>query len=176
MASCDSTMRLRNAVKHCVGSSVRKGAGLSHTEGPLNGSIMDDELQISSGSEFVLEDAESSMEDSVSLVEESCADVGVFASDGDDVAIANNDSAEDSDKRKSQKRRRQPIMVGRRWRRKAIADGFMFDKDERGVRGVVPMSVRGRCTLDKICKFNKTLEPYRREVIEGTILTPILDY
>ena len=38
------------------------------------------------------------------------------------------------------------------------------------MRGVVLVSVRGRCTLEKICKFNKTLEPYHREAIEGMIL------
>ncbi|KAJ8422229.1 hypothetical protein Cgig2_000334 [Carnegiea gigantea] len=151
----------------CVKSSVRKGAGLSHTEGPLKGSIMDDELQIFSGSEFVLEDAEGSMEDSVSLVEESYADVGVFASNGDDAAIADDDSTKDSGKGKSQKRMRQPIMEG---------DGFLFYKDGRGVRGIIPMSVRGRCILDKICKFNKMLELYQREAIEETILKPTSEH
>ena len=50
----------------------------------------------------------------------------------------------------------------------------MFDKDKRGVRGIVPVSVKGRRTLEKICKFNKTLE--QMEAIEGTILKPILEY
>ncbi|KAJ8429561.1 hypothetical protein Cgig2_010274 [Carnegiea gigantea] len=52
----------------------------------------------------------------------------------------------------------------------------MFDKEERGLRGIVPFSVRGRCTLEKICKFNKTLEPYHKEAIEGMILKPTLEY
>ncbi|KAJ8433148.1 hypothetical protein Cgig2_007112 [Carnegiea gigantea] len=67
-------------------------------------------------------------------------------------------------------------MEGRRWRRKAAGNGFAFDKDERGRKGVVPVSVSGRCTLDKICKFNKTVQPYHREAIEGTILKPVLEY
>lgn len=50
----------------------------------------------------------------------------------------------------------------------------MFDKDEMGVRGIFPVSVKGRYTMEKICKFNKTLEPYQVEAIEGTILKPIL--
>ena len=33
----------------------------------------------------------------------------------------------------------------------------MFAKDGRGVRGVDPVSVRERCTLESVCKFNKTL-------------------
>jgi len=45
-----------------------------------------------------------------------------------------------------------------------------------GVRGVVPVNVRGRCTLERICKFNKMLEPYQRKTIEGTILKLILKY
>ena len=52
----------------------------------------------------------------------------------------------------------------------------MFDKEGRGLRGVVPISVRGRSTLEKICKFNKSLEPYQKEAIERTILKPILEY
>jgi len=52
----------------------------------------------------------------------------------------------------------------------------MFDKEGRGLRGVVLVSVRGRCTLEKTCKFNKTLEPHQKESIEGTILKPILEY
>ena len=60
------------------------------------------------------EEAECSTEDSVSLVKKSCEDVGVFVSDGDDAAIIDVESAEDNGKRKSQNRRRQPIMEGRR--------------------------------------------------------------
>ena len=67
-------------------------------------------------------------------------------------------------------------MEGRRWRRKAAGDGFALDKDGRAGRSVVLVSVRGRCTLDKICKFNKTVQPYHREAIEGTILKHILEY
>jgi len=67
-------------------------------------------------------------------------------------------------------------MEGRQWRRKAAGDRFIFDKEGRGLRGIVPISVRGRCTLEKICKFNKTLEPYQKEAIQGTILMPILEY
>jgi len=52
----------------------------------------------------------------------------------------------------------------------------MFNKEGRGLRGVVPISVRGRYTLKKIYKFNKTLEPYQKEAIKGTILKPILEY
>ena len=52
----------------------------------------------------------------------------------------------------------------------------MFDNERRGLRGIVPVSVRGRCMLEKICKFNKTLEPYQKEPIEGMILKPVLEY
>ena len=67
-------------------------------------------------------------------------------------------------------------MEGKQWRRKAAGDGFVFDKDGSGVRGVALVSVRGRCTLEKIYKSNKMLEPYQREAIEGNILKSILEY
>ena len=44
------------------------------------------------------------------------------------------------------------------------------------MRGLVIVSIRGRCTLDKIYKFNNMLETYHREVIEGTMLKSILQY
>ena len=55
------------------------------------------------------EEAECSTEDSVSLVKKSCEDVGVFANDGDDAVIIDDNS----DKGKSSKRRRQPIIESR---------------------------------------------------------------
>ncbi|KAJ8435883.1 hypothetical protein Cgig2_010916 [Carnegiea gigantea] len=50
------------------------------------------------------------------------------------------------------------------------------EEEGRGLRGVALVTVRGRSTLEKICKFNKTLEPYQKEAIEGTILKSILEY
>jgi len=44
------------------------------------------------------------------------------------------------------------------------------------MRGVVLISVREKCTLDKICKYNEMLKSYHRETIEGTILKLILKY
>ncbi|KAJ8444430.1 hypothetical protein Cgig2_005952 [Carnegiea gigantea] len=88
-----------------------------------------------------------SSNDSVSLVEESDDDVGVSGSDGDDSDDVAHVDADSGD-----------------------------GSGTRGERGVVLVSVRGRCTLEKICKFDKTLEPHQREVIEGMILKPILDY
>ncbi|KAJ8453380.1 LOW QUALITY PROTEIN: hypothetical protein Cgig2_008264 [Carnegiea gigantea] len=115
-----------------------------------------------------------STEDNVSLVEKSGEDVRVCGSDGDDTADVDADSGNGSGKGKSRKRRRHPIVEGRR--RKTADDGFVFNKDRRGVRGVVPVSVKGRYTLEKIYKFNKTFKPYQREAIKGTILKPILKY
>ena len=131
---------------------------------------------MSSGSEYATLDVGSSTEDTVSMVDESCEAVGGSCSEGDDAEEVYADSAEGSGKGKSRKRRREPTVEGRRWRRKAAVHGFMFDKEGRGLRGVVLVSVRGRCTLEKICKFNKTLEPYQKEAIEITILKMILEY
>ncbi|KAJ8433777.1 hypothetical protein Cgig2_025940 [Carnegiea gigantea] len=152
------------------------GAGSSYTEQCTKRSIMDEDLQMSSGSEFVPFEAGGSTEYSVSLVEESGGEVGASGSEGDEVRGDDADSLEGSIQGRSRKRRREPSMEGRRWRRKAAGDGFAFDKDGRVGRDVVLVSVRGRCTLDKIYKFNKTVQPYHREAIEGTILKPVLEY
>ncbi|KAJ8422394.1 LOW QUALITY PROTEIN: hypothetical protein Cgig2_028209 [Carnegiea gigantea] len=137
---------------------------------------MDEEWGMSLGSEYVPSEMGSSTDSTVSMVDGSCEAVGGSSSGGEDAKEVHADSAEGSEKRKSRKRGREPTMEGRRWRRKATGDGFMFNKEGRGLRGVVPVSVRGRCTLEKICKFNKTLEPYQKEAIEGTILKLILEY
>ncbi|KAJ8427786.1 hypothetical protein Cgig2_032845 [Carnegiea gigantea] len=137
---------------------------------------MDEEWGMSSGSEYVPSEIGSSMEDTVSMVDESCEAVGGSGSEGDDAEEVHADSAAGSGNGKSWKRNREPTVEGRQWRRKAAGDGFMFNKEGRGLRGAVPVSVRGRCTLEKICKFNKTLEPSQKEAIEGMILKPILEY
>ncbi|KAJ8424514.1 LOW QUALITY PROTEIN: hypothetical protein Cgig2_025776 [Carnegiea gigantea] len=128
-----------------------KGDGSSCTESPLKGSIMDEEF------EFVPKEAERSMEDSVSLVEETCEDVRVFASDGGDATIINNDSTEDRGK-------------GENLEEEEATNHGRQTMDGRGIRGVVPMSVGDRCTMENICKFNKM------EAIEGNILKPLLEY
>ncbi|KAJ8444283.1 LOW QUALITY PROTEIN: hypothetical protein Cgig2_029696 [Carnegiea gigantea] len=173
-------MKSRAAGKRRAGSSVPTGAGSSHTEQCTKGFTMDEDLRMSSGSEFVPSEAGGSTEDSVSLVEESGGEVGAPGSEGDEVGDDDADSPEGSIQGRSRKRRREPSMEGRRWRHKAAGDGLAFDKDGRGGRGVVPVSVsvsvRGRCTLDKICKFNKVVQPYHTEAMEGTILKPVLEY
>ncbi|KAJ8423572.1 hypothetical protein Cgig2_013325 [Carnegiea gigantea] len=138
------------------GKTIR-GAGSSCSEGGQQGSLMDEEWGMSSGSEYVPSETGSSIEDTVSMVDESCEAVGGSSSKGDDAEEVHADSTEDSGKGKSQKKRREPTMEGRRWRRKAAGDGFMFDKEGRGLKGVVP-------------------EPYQKEAIEETILKPILEY
>jgi len=144
-----------------------KGAGVS---------VMDEELGMSSGSEYVPSETGTNTEGTISMVEESYEPFGGSGSEGDDAEEVHVDSAEGSGKAKSRRRRREPIVEGRRWRWKATGDRFMFDKEGKGLRGVVLVSVRGRCMLEKICKFNKTLELYQKEAIEGTILKPILEY
>jgi len=134
------------------------------------------EWGMSSGSEYVPSETGSSTEDTISLADESCEVVGGSSSEGDDAEEVHADGAEGSGKGKSWKRMREPTIEGRRWRQKAAGDGFMLDKEGRGLRDVVPVSVRGRCTLEKICKFNKLLESYQKEAIDGTILKPILEY
>jgi len=121
---------------------------------------MDEEWGMSSGSEYAPSEIGGSTEDTVSMVDESCKAVGGSSSEGDDTEEVDANSVEGSGKEKSQKRRREPTVDGRRGRQKAAGDGFMFDKEGRGLRGVVLLSVRGRCTLEKIYKFNKILEPY----------------
>ena len=87
-------------------SSVRTGAGSSFSEGPRKGSVMDEDWEMCSRSEFMPSEAGISTEDSVSLVEESGEDVGVRGSDGDVVAKVDTDSGNGSGKGKSRKRRR----------------------------------------------------------------------
>ncbi|KAJ8425902.1 hypothetical protein Cgig2_012670 [Carnegiea gigantea] len=137
---------------------------------------MDEEWGMSSGSEYAPSEAGSSMKDTVSMVDESCESIGGSGSEGDDTEEVHADSVGVSGKGKSRKRRREPTVEGRRWRRKAVGDGFMFDKEGRGLRGVVPISVRERCMLEKICKFNKTLELDQKEAIERMMLKLILEY
>lgn len=43
-------------------------------------------------------------------------------------------------------------------------------------RGPIPVSVRGRCTLELICDFKKKMEGYHREAVERTIFKPVLEY
>ena len=151
-------------------------ARLSRSGGAQPGSMMDEEWGMSLGSEYVPLEIGSSIEDTVSMVDESCEAVGGFSSENDDAEEVHADSAEGSRKGTSWKMRRIPTVECRQWRRKAARDGFMFDKEGGGLRGVALASVRGRCMLEKICKFNKTLEPCQKEAIEGTILKPILEY
>ncbi|KAJ8426136.1 LOW QUALITY PROTEIN: hypothetical protein Cgig2_022433 [Carnegiea gigantea] len=147
----------RSGTKRQVRSSVRKGARSSHSEGPQKGSVMDEDWEMSLGSDFVPSEARTSTKDSVSLVEESGKDVGVCGSHGDVAANVDADSGNGSGEGKSRKSKRQPIVKGRQ--RKATGDRFVFDKDGRGMRGVVPVRVRRKCRWEKICKFNKTLKP-----------------
>ncbi|KAJ8437854.1 hypothetical protein Cgig2_002988 [Carnegiea gigantea] len=137
---------------------------------------MDEEWGMSSGREYAPLEMGSSTEDTASIVDESYEAIGGSSSEGNDEEEVHADSAEGSGKGKSRKRRREPTVEGKRWRQKAAGDRFMFDKEGRGLRGVVPVSVRGRCTLEKIYKFNKTLGPHQKEAIEGTMLKPILEY
>ncbi|KAJ8432413.1 LOW QUALITY PROTEIN: hypothetical protein Cgig2_013827 [Carnegiea gigantea] len=155
---------------------TNEGAGSSGSGGGQQGSLMDKEWGMSTGSKYAPWEIGSSTEGTVSMVDESCEAVGGSSSKGNDTKKVHADSAEGNGKGKSRKRRREPSMEGRQWRQKVAGDGFMFDKEGRGLRGVVLVSVRGRCTLEKIYKFNKTLEPYQKEAIEGTILKPILEY
>jgi len=119
---------------------------------------MDEEWGMSSGSEYAPSETGSNTEDTVSMVDESYEAVAGSSSEGDDAEEVYADSAEGSGTGESRKRRREPTMEGRQWRWKTGGDGFMFDKKGRGLRGLVPVSVKGRCTLEKICKFNKTLK------------------
>jgi len=131
---------------------------------------------MSSGSEYVPSEMGISAEDTVSLVDESCEAIEGSGSEGNDAEEVHADSSEGSGKGKSRKKWREPTVEGRQLRQKATRDGFMFDKEERGSRGIVPVSVRERCTLEMICQFKDALQPYHKDVIEGTILKMILEY
>lgn len=65
---------------------------------------------------------------------------------------------------------------GRRRRRKAVGDGIVNAGDGVAERGPIPVSVRGRCTLELICDFKKKMEGYHREAVERTIFKPVLEY
>ena len=95
---------------------------------------MDEDWKVSLGSKFLPSKVGASTKDSVSLVDESGEDVGVSSSNGDDAADVDADSGDGNGKGKSRKRRRQPIVEGRQSRHKAAGDGFMFNKDRRGVK------------------------------------------
>ena len=151
-------------------AGVRTGAGSLHSGGAQLGSVMDEEWRMSSGSDYVPSEMGANIEGIVSMVDESYKPIGGSSSEDDDAEEVHVDSAEGSGRGKSQKRRREPIVEGRWWRQKVSGDGFIFDKEGRGLRGVALISVRGRSTLEKIYKSNKTLEPYQKEAIEGTIL------
>ncbi|KAJ8439201.1 hypothetical protein Cgig2_003414 [Carnegiea gigantea] len=174
MTYSDRIMQVHNEKKWRKTTSriiCADGARLSRSEGPQKGSVMDEDWEISSGSEFVPSEAGPSTEDTVSLVEGNGEDVGVCGSDSDDTVDIDADSGYGSGKGKVGRERGNPS-----WKVDGGGVRFAFDKDGRGVRGIVPVSMRGRCTLKKICKFNKTLEPYQRKAIEGTILKLILEY
>ncbi|KAJ8420498.1 hypothetical protein Cgig2_019162 [Carnegiea gigantea] len=57
-----STMKFRRASKRRVRSSVQKGERSSHAKGHLKESVMDKELQISSGTEFLPKETRGSLE------------------------------------------------------------------------------------------------------------------
>ncbi|KAJ8430890.1 hypothetical protein Cgig2_003883 [Carnegiea gigantea] len=173
MTYCDGILQVHNEEDYW---KTTERVGLLHSGGGEQGALMDEGWGMSSRSEYAPSEMGSSAEDTISMVDESCEAVGGLSSEGDDAEEVHANSAEGSGKGGSRKRRREPIVEGRRWRQKAAGYGFMFDKEGRGLRGVVSVSVRGRCTLEKICKFNKMLEPYQKEAIEGTILKPILEY
>ncbi|KAJ8425342.1 hypothetical protein Cgig2_032271 [Carnegiea gigantea] len=142
----------------------RGGTGSSHSGGGQQGSLMDEEWGMSSRSEYAPSETGSSTEDTVSMVDERCEAVGGSSGEGDDAEEVHADSPEGSGKGKSRQRRREPTIESRRWRRKAVGG--------KGFEGRSPASVRGSCTLEKICKFNKMLEPYQKEATTGTILKP----
>ena len=107
-------MKSRATGKRRAGSFVPTGAGSSCTEQCTKGSIMDEDLQMSFGSEFVPSEAGGSTDDSVSLVEESGGEVGASGSEGDEVGDDDADSSEGIIQGKSRKRRREPSVEGRR--------------------------------------------------------------
>jgi len=86
---------------------MRKGEGSPCNEGFVKGNV---------GGKVLPKEVNGSIEGSVSFVKESCVDLGggdISASDGDDVAYVNNDSAENSGKGKRRQRKGQPLMEGR---------------------------------------------------------------
>jgi len=64
----------------------------------------------------------------------------------------------------------------RRLWRKAKGDGVVDAgqpvKGEKG-RGV---SIRGRCTLERVVSFNNRMIKYQRQAVMGSVLKPILKY
>ncbi|KAJ8429597.1 hypothetical protein Cgig2_008827 [Carnegiea gigantea] len=115
-----------------------RGTGSSRSGGAEQGSLMDEEWGMSSRSEYAPSEMGSSTEGTVSIVDESCEAIGGSSSEAKDAKEVHVDSAKGSGKGKSRKRRREPTMEGRQWRRKAAGDGLMFDKEGRRLRGIVP--------------------------------------
>ena len=81
-------MQVHNEKKWCKATSwiiCVDGAGLSHSEGPRKGSVMDKDWEIFLGSEFVPSEEGPRTEGTVLLVEGNGEDVRVCGSDSDDV-------------------------------------------------------------------------------------------
>ncbi|KAJ8427790.1 hypothetical protein Cgig2_032849 [Carnegiea gigantea] len=116
------------------------GAGSSYSGGAQPGSVMDGEWEMSSRSEYVPLETANSTDDTISMVDKSRDAIEGSGSKGDGAEEVHVGRVEGSGKRKSRKRRREPTVEGRRRRRKAAGDGFMFDKEGRGLRGVVLVS------------------------------------
>ena len=38
------------------------------------------------------------------------------------------------------------------------------------------VTVKGRCTLDRLVSFNKGLTEYQKEAVRGSVLAPVLRY
>ena len=61
-------------------------------------------------------------------------------------------------------------------RRKARGDDFLVGGNPlKGEKGRV-ITVKGRCTLDRLVSFNKGLTEYQKEAVRGSVLAPVLKY
>ena len=155
----------------------RKGKRAKETDDWV-GTVMDDSLVISSGSDYdAAEESDEESEGSVSLEEENFSDVDK----GECSRRSGNEEDDEASegegvRRKSVKRKHADMVEGRRWRRKAAGDGVVNDGHVVVKKGEVGVSVRGRCTLDIICAVKKTFEDHHVQALEGTIVKGVLEY
>ena len=160
-------------------SKSRQGKGrLLNDENDHCGTVMDEQLGMSSGSDYdPREEADVESEGNVSLVEENISDLEKGESSRS--MEEGGDGKEGEVEKKSTKygkRKRACLTEGRRWRRKAAGDGVVSDVDVVREKGEVAVSVRGRCTLEIICAFKKTFAKHHVEAVQGTIFKPCLLY
>ena len=137
----------------------------------------EENLMGSSGSDFegVAERVDEDSEE-VSLVEES--DIGEVDVDVSGAVRDGEGSVSEGISPTHSGGRRKKVVrcEERRLRRKAAGDGVVHGgKPLDGEKGRV-VTVKGRCTLDRLVTLNNSMTEYQKEAVRGSVLAPVLKY